>query len=226
MARAPRAVVAVLAALCVAGAAGGCAGEAGGASPDATDATLREPGDTDNPTVRPVLDDAADTILVIGDSLVNGARLFGDLGDRLDAAGFDSLEVLAEDGEDTDWAVEEVEERTEVPEVVVIELGTNPDSDPDGFADSAARLVVALRQRGAERIAWLTPVHGRDDRYDDKVTILTETPGIDEVADWASLVRDDPRRLAADGLHPTQEGYTDLAEFLVSTAASLAASSS
>ena len=48
------------------------------------------------------------------------------------------------------------------------------------------------------------------------------TPGIDEVADWATIVREDPRRLAADGIHPTREGYTDLAEFLVSTAASLA----
>ena len=44
----------------------------------------------------------------------------------------------------------------EVPEVVVVELGTNPDADPDGFAEVAATLVAALRDRGAERIAWLT----------------------------------------------------------------------
>ena len=224
MPRAPRVVLVPIVALAIGAAtASGCSNEASGAASDPVgEGTSGPDGDTDNPTVRPVLDDASDTVLVIGDSLANGARLFGDLGDRLDAAGFDSLEILAEDGQDTEWAVEEVETRTEVPEVVVIELGTNPDSDPDGFADEAARLVVALRQRGAERIAWLTPVHGRDDRYDDKVAILTETPGIDEVADWASLVRDDPRRLAADGLHPTQEGYSDLAEFMVSTASSLA----
>ena len=177
---------------------------------------------TDNPTVRPELAGTADTVLVMGDSLVNGARLFGDLGDRLDAAGFDTLEIVAEDGRDPAWGVEQIEDMAEVPEVVVIELGTNPDADPDGFAEVAASLVSALRARGAERIAWLTPVHGRDDRYDDKVAILASTPGLDQVADWASVVRDDPRRLAADGLHPTREGYSELADFLVDTAASLA----
>jgi lysophospholipase L1-like esterase len=178
--------------------------------------------DTDNPTVRPHLAGSADTVLVIGDSLVNGARLFGDLGDRLDAAGFEGLEIVAEDGRDPAWGVEQVEDMDEVPEVVVIELGTNPDADPDGFAETATTLVAALRARGAERIAWLTPVHARDGRYDEKVAILAAVPGLDEIADWASVVRDDPRRLAADGLHPTRDGYSDLAEFVVDVAASLA----
>jgi lysophospholipase L1-like esterase len=222
MARAPRAA---LAAVLAAGlAAAGCASSAEGASGEGDERPSASgiEGDTDNPTVRPALDDDADSVLVLGDSLVNGARLFGDLGDRLDAAGFDSLEILAEDGEDTGWGIEEIEGRTEVPEVVVIELGTNPDADAEGFGDLAGRLVASLRERGAERIAWLTPVHGRDDRYEEKAAILHLVPGIDAVADWAALVRDDPRRLAVDGLHPTQDGYTDLAEFLVSTAASLA----
>jgi lysophospholipase L1-like esterase len=200
---------------------GACSADAPGGSPASGSGGGATDG-SDNPTIRPELAREADTVLVMGDSLVNGARLFGDLGDRLDAAGFEDLEIVAEDGRDPEWAVEQVEEMSSVPEVVVIELGTNPDADPDGFAEAAATLVSALRDRGAERIAWLTPVHARDDRYDEKAAILATTPGIDHVADWASVVRDDPRRLAADGLHPTEEGYTDLAEFLVDTAASLA----
>ena len=185
----------------------------GSAEPDVIDAS---------PTIRPQLRGDDDDVLVLGDSLVNGARLFGDLGDRLDAAGFDTLEIVAEDGRDTAWGLEQVEGRPRVPELVVVELGTNPDADPSGFADTAAALVEALRARGAERIAWLTPVHGRDDRYEAKVQVLATTPGIDSVADWASVVRADPRRLAADGLHPTRDGYVELAGFLVDTAAELA----
>jgi lysophospholipase L1-like esterase len=196
----------------------GCADGRPAAEPDPTVAT-----DVDgSPTVRPELQEDADSVLVLGDSLANGARLFGDLGDRLDAAGFDSLEILAEDGEDTEWAIAQIERRDEVPEVVVVELGTNPDAEPEGFDDAVRRLVALLQERGAERIAWVTPVHGRDDRYDEKVLILHGIAGIDRVADWAAEVRSDPRRLAADGLHPTEEGYRDLARFLVTTASSLA----
>ena len=49
------------------------------------------------------------------------------------------------------------------------------------------------------------------------VDILRATPGLD-VVDWASVVHDDPRHLAADGLHPTEPGYATLAEFLTEAA--------
>lgn len=175
-----------------------------------------------SPTLRPEVRGDADSVLVIGDSLVHGADRFGDLADGLDAAGFETVEIVAEVGRDTRWGIEQVTGRDAVPEVVVVELGTNPGANPDGFAELASELVVALRERGAERIAWVTPVHARDDRYDEKSEILSTTPGIDLVADWGSRVRDDPRRLASDGLHPTEEGYVELAGFLVDSAASVA----
>jgi lysophospholipase L1-like esterase len=177
---------------------------------------------TDTTRRRPRLRDDADTVLVLGDSLTNGARLFGDLGDRLDASGFEELEIVAVDGVDTPWGLATIEERDTVPEIVIVELGTNPDAEEDGFQEAAEALVAALRERGAERIAWLTPVHGRDDRYEDKVAILESLDDIDEVADWAAEVRRNPRRLAADGLHPTEAGYADLAEFMTETAVDLA----
>lgn len=161
-------------------------------------------------------------MLVLGDSLTNGARLFGDLGDRLAAAGFDNLSIVAQDGADIGWAIDQVEAMATVPGVVVVEIGTNPGARTDGFADAVDVLVGALRRRGAERIAWLTPAHASDDRYEPKAAILEDAAGIDVVADWASKVRADPRRLAADGLHPTEAGYAELARFLVDTAAELA----
>lgn len=174
------------------------------------------------PTLPPEVRGDADSILVIGDSLTQGARRFGDLAVGLDAAGFDAVEIVAELGRDTRWGIEQITDRAAVPEVVVVELGTNPDAEPDGFAEQASDLVAALRERGAERIAWVTPVHGRDDRYDEKSEILSATPGIDLVADWESRVRADPRQLATDGIHPTEEGYVELAGFLVDSAASVA----
>lgn len=168
------------------------------------------------------VDTDADAVLVIGDSLTNGARRFGDLGRQLRQAGFDDVTVVAEDGRDITWALEEVEDRSTVAPTVVVEIGTNPSAASAGFADGVVALIDALRARGAERIAWLTPAHGRDDRYEEKAAILSITPGIDLVADWAALVRDDPRRLAADGLHPTEDGYGDLARFMVAAAIDVA----
>jgi lysophospholipase L1-like esterase len=205
-----RAALVAVAAFAALGLAGGCA------------STAAEPGQRftaeDNPTVRPspqAID--AGAVLVLGDSLTNGAQLFGDLGDRLDDAGFDDVAVLAQDGRDTDWGIRQVRRRESVPPVVVVELGTNPGPDTEGYKAAVATMIDELRLRGAEEIVWVTPVHGRDDRYDDKVAILQATPGI-AVADWASIAHDDPRRLAADGLHPTQDGYATLAEFLTDEA--------
>jgi lysophospholipase L1-like esterase len=181
-----------------------------------------DPGTDTTQRRRPRLREEADSILVLGDSLTNGARLFGDLGDRLDASGFDELEIVAVDGVDTPWGLATIEERDAVPEIVIIELGTNPDADEAGFQAAAEALVSALRERGAERIAWLTPVHGRDDRYEDKVAVLESLDDLDLVADWASEVRRNPRRLAADGLHPSEAGYADLAAFMTETAVDLA----
>lgn len=175
-----------------------------------------------SPTVRPQLLGTEDEVLMLGDSLTNGAAIFGGLGQQLGAAGFEDVEIIAEDSRDIAWAIEQVEDRTEVADLVVVELGTNPDADPEGFDVLVAELIDALRDRGAERIAWVTPVHGRDDRYAEKVAVLAAHPGIDSVADWASVVHENPRRLASDGIHPVEAGYVDLAAFLVSTAAELA----
>ena len=172
----------------------------------------------DNPTVRPSVQSVdPEGVLVIGDSLTNGANMFGDLEERLADAGFDEVDVVAQDGRDTDWGIRQVRRRESVPPVVVVALGTNPGPEVDGYEVAVTTMLDELRLRGAEEIVWVTPVHGSDDRYGEKVAILRATPGLD-VADWASVVHDDPRRLAADGIHPSEPGYATLAEFLTDAA--------
>ena len=123
-----------------------------------------------------------------------------------------------EAGEDVAWAVEQVQARAVVPEVVVVVLGTNPSGDATGFGADVRSLLRELRRRGAEHVAWLTPAHRDEDRYDEKVAVLQRVEGIDLLADWAAEAAADPGTLLADGLHPSEEGYAELAEFLVATA--------
>jgi lysophospholipase L1-like esterase len=217
MVRSPPAVAVVLL-LVVAGCTASGDGAAGGTT--AVDVV----GATDNATIRPELVGDADGILLLGDSLTVGADQFGHVEQQLRQTGFEEVAIVADEGRDTLWGIEQVAEMASVPGLVVVELGTNPDADPVGFEQQVSQLVADLRAKGAERIAWLTPAHGRDDRYDDKAAILAAAVGIDVLADWATIVHDDPRRFASDGFHPTEEGYGDLAAFLVDTAATLALS--
>jgi lysophospholipase L1-like esterase len=173
----------------------------GGGEPD---------GPTDDPGPR--------RVMVLGDSLAAGALEATDLVDQLHDAGFDLVEVLAEQGEGLEWGLEVIEARAAVPEVVVVELGTNPSGDPTGFGPQVRTLLRLLRARGAEHIAWLTPAHRDEDRYEEKIAILRRVGDIDLLADWAAEAEANPDELVADGLHPSSEGYAELAEFLVDTA--------
>ena len=205
----------------LAAAVAGCLALAGGCTTTSadTDETFHA---EDNPTVRPRVQDVDTTgVLVVGDSLTNGANLYGGLPELLDDAGFDDVTVVAVDGRDTDWGIRQVRRRESVAPVVVVELGTNPGPQTDGYQEAVTTMVEELRLRGAEEIVWVTPVFGRDDRYAEKDAILRSTPGID-VVDWATVVHADPDRLAVDGLHPTEQGYRTLAEFLTTAAVTAA----
>lgn len=163
-------------------------------------------------------EEAPGRVLVLGDSLAEGAAEVGGLEERLHDAGFEFVEVLAEAGEGVDWGIEQVQSRAIVPEVVVVALGTNPSGNADGFGVEVRTLLRDLRRRGAVHIAWLTPAHRDEDRYDEKIAILERIDDIDLLADWAARAEADPGVLLADGLHPSEEGYAELAEFLVATA--------
>lgn len=175
-----------------------------------------------SPTIRPELSGADDAVLVVGDSLTVGASSMGGLEDRLRAAGFDDIQVIAEEGRDAAWGLGEIEALEAVPATVVVELGTNRSANPEGFPEVVAEIVAALRARGAVHVAWITPVFATDDRYQEKVDVLEAADGIDLVGDWAEVVHDDPTIVSGDGLHPTEPGYGRLARFLADTAADVA----
>jgi lysophospholipase L1-like esterase len=216
--------VATVAAAAAALAACGSEGDASANPPDATGSTSTststtaadtgEPDEPDEPTV----DAGPRRVMVLGDSLAAGAVEATDLVDQLHDAGFDLVEVLAQEGEGLEWGLEVIAARAAVPEVVVVELGTNPSGDPTGFGPQVRGLLRLLRARGAEHIAWLTPAHRDEDRYDEKIAILRRVGDIDLLADWAAEAEANPDELVADGLHPSSEGYAELAEFLVATA--------
>jgi hypothetical protein len=221
---APAAVLGVAAALVAAGAGLAACGPEGDASASPTDTTaststsstsvLPGTGDPDDPDAEPT----TRRVMVLGDSLAAGALEATDLVDQLHDAGYDLVEVLAEPGEGPEWGIEQIAARAAVPEVVVVELGTNPSGDATGFGTQVRTLVRLLRARGAEHIAWLTPAHRDEDRYAEKIAILRRIDDIDLLADWAAEAEANPDELVADGLHPSSEGYAELAEFLVDTA--------
>jgi lysophospholipase L1-like esterase len=179
-------------------------------------------GDDPTPTVVPALAGAGDAVLFLGDSLTVGAADIGALRVRLRRVGFEEVDVVAEEGRDPTWGLQQVEALDAVPPLVVVELGTNRSASPIGFAEVVDEIVVALRDRGAQRIAWVTPVYATDDRYRDKADLLEAAPGIDLVATWDEVVHADPTIVGTDGLHPTEAGYTRLARFYAATAVGLA----
>jgi lysophospholipase L1-like esterase len=176
-----------------------------------------------SPTIRPELIGADDAVLFVGDSLTVGATDIGGLEDRLHAAGFDDVDVIAEEGRDAAWGLGEIEALQSVPPLVVVELGTNRSANPAGFPEVVDEIVAALHARGALHIAWVTPVFASDERYRDKADLLEQAEGIDLIGRWDAPVHDDPGIISSDGLHPTEAGYGRLARFLATTASDLAA---
>jgi lysophospholipase L1-like esterase len=172
-------------------------------------------------------DDGGRPVLFLGDSLTVGARLWGDLAAKAGAAGW-AAEVVAEDGQDVRWGLDQVRARDEVPEVVVVGLGTNPGTSPGTFAEDAASLVDELVARGAGTVVWWPPGDTADAGRASRAAALraaaastradggaSDAGGPLLVPDWPSELARHPGWLAADGIHLTTEGYESLSAFLV-----------
>lgn len=154
-------------------------------------------------------------ILVLGDSLTVGAVLWGELEPSLEAKGWEP-EIVGRLGESVAWALDEVDDRPTVPEVVVVGLGTNPGPRPDDFARDLDRLVSDLRRRGANLVVWIPPDDGDDpDRALRADAVRDATAPRMEVADWPVVLDRHPEYLGPDGIHLTEAGYRRLASFMV-----------
>ncbi|MGQ0616037.1 MAG: SGNH/GDSL hydrolase family protein [Acidimicrobiia bacterium] len=168
--------------------------------------------------------DGPGPVLVVGDSLTVGAESDGRLSARLSQGGW-SPELVAVSGQSTRWGVEQVRLRAQVPEVVVVELGTNPWSTVGTFPADVEAMLDALEARGARAVVWVTPVAGDGTgRYDDKAEVLydaaAEHPSL-VVADWRPVAGSHPEWFRSDGLHYTDEGNAGLARFMTDAVGSL-----
>jgi lysophospholipase L1-like esterase len=159
--------------------------------------------------------DGLSPVLFLGDSLTVGARLWGDLEAAAEAAGW-SAEVVAEDGRDVGWGLDQVRARDQVPEVVVVGLGTNPGTSPATFARDTDALVSELVARGAGTVVWWPPGDTTDASRAGRAAALRAEAGARlQVPDWPAELARHPDWLAPDGIHLTNDGYMGLAAFLV-----------
>jgi lysophospholipase L1-like esterase len=158
--------------------------------------------------------EAEGPILLLGDSILVGARDYGSLSTGLTEDGW-VPETVAEESRTVAWAVEQVAFRSAVPDTIVVVMGSNPGSDLGTFPDEVVALVDALRTRGADRIVWIPPYHV-DGRYQERVdALLAIEDGIVEVAvGWKELADQNPHWFSGDGLHQSGEGTQALAAFI------------
>lgn len=214
--RTPRAVrlaavaVAVAGAIAVAVSAGAVAGCSAGAGSPSAGGSRADPGAEADP---------GEPVLFLGDSLTVGARLWGDLESTAAAAGWNA-EVVAEDGKDVRWALEQVRARYRVPAVVVVGLGTNPGGSPASFTDDAESLVDELVARGAGTVVWWPPGDRTDAGRASRAAALRALGegvggGPLRVPDWPAQLARHPRWRDDDGVHLTPAGYQALSTYLV-----------
>jgi len=149
---------------------------------------------------------ASPTAFMVGDSILDGgqdavvARLPGW-----------NVTVDALIGRGSSGGITPVESITDMPNVVVVELGVNDVSDTS-FAANAERILAAAQD--ADLVVWVT-AHGPESVTDQiDRTIVSDIGGLRNgaILDWNRLVP--PDLLGSDGVHPTtgQEGL--LASFL------------
>jgi lysophospholipase L1-like esterase len=143
-------------------------------------------------------------VTLVGDSLNVGTAPY--LRAALDGWSVDAHDLV---GRATAEGVDQLRQlgRNLAP-VVVISLGTN---DADGSEDEfRAHVDAALALAGPSRcVVWATIVRDGEPRvaFNDVLATAADANPRLRLLDWASLVAEDDRLLAADGVHGTPEGY-------------------
>jgi hypothetical protein len=145
----------------------------------------------------------------IGDSITDGASSFITAALPGWTIGFDAVVGRPSDGGIT--PAETQAQIVPVPDVVVVELGTN-DGDPAAFRVNALRILQTLRH--VPLVIWQT-THGPMEtipRVNAIIRSLVPRFGNTAIADWSHYVTDD--MLVSDGVHP-QTAYEDAMAALV-----------
>jgi lysophospholipase L1-like esterase len=152
-------------------------------------------------------------VLVIGDSIMEGARDIGGLNGLLEGTGWNA-EIVAEVGMGVPWGLRQVEPRLVVPRIVVVELGSNPSPLLYDFENEVHHLIDALVARGARDIIWIPPEARDPTRYADKAAVIARAASSRvHVSGWAAKLEQNAQWFG-DELHLTEEGYRELALFI------------
>lgn len=152
-------------------------------------------------------------LLIVGDSLMVGARDIGGLEGLLDGTAW-IPEIVAQVGAGVPWALDQVEQRVRVPHVVLVEMGTNPGPGLGDFANEVQHMIDALEARGARRIVWIPPVARDPMRYADRDAVIEHhASGSFLVSRWPGLLEQNPQWFGGE-FHLTEEGYRQLALYI------------
>jgi lysophospholipase L1-like esterase len=152
-------------------------------------------------------------VLIIGDSIMVGARDIGGLQGLLEQSGWNP-EIVAQVGAALPWGVQQVEPRLVVPRIVVVEMGTNPSPLLGNFPNEVQQMIADLVARGARNIIWIPPV-GRDPMlYADKEAVVARAAsGQMTVSGWPMLLEQNVQWFGGP-FHLTEVGYRALANYL------------
>lgn len=175
-------------------------------------------------------------VYVIGDSLTKGMRDSGGLQGKLEEKNFEVKKIEGNDGFNIDDSLPLLEtDSTQVSDAntIVVALGTNPQAN---FEQKVSDMISKVKQKSPNaNILWMN-VHVQTGAYIDPSFLgnnrinqilnqKSQSLGF-TVIDWASEVTENPDKYPylADGVHHTQEGYTEKAGFLANSIPQAAAS--
>lgn len=152
-------------------------------------------------------------VVVIGDSLMDGAAIYGNLQAKIRGAGHPYVAETRtgmRTAEGVEHAIELIEGRE--PGHLVIGLGTNDEPDGPAFAASIDALVEAAP---GWRIWWVAPHHEPVEPLEATLQDAGERHQNLEVVDFAPVLDADPTLWHDDGIHLTPRGYEARADFVV-----------
>jgi hypothetical protein len=166
----------------------------------------------------PVLSDAAGAaparaVFMLGDSVMLGSKA----ATEKELAGWDLTFDAAVNRSTLAGAQIVTARRSEIRDIIVIQLGTNDGGNPTTYASRVDAVMKALD--GVPYVVWLT-IHEARPYYKSDNDVLrqkaTQYPNM-RIADWNAVANATPGGMVSDGLHLNASGAAAMAKLVHST---------